>query len=255
MTDLELKNKLQSLKHKLLKVIDELESLPGKISDIIEVEWKPNATVIAIRAGHGGIDPITGEYTTKGKRFTHPHMDNLHSKDGKTFYEGVWNRAIANLVHKKLTSLQIPSILIHHEYKDESLRSQVDKINHIHKHKHPIALLLELHSNACSSHKAEGFEVYTSPGETSSDKYATLLFQMVSERLPIRPRTDMSDGDPDREKNFTMIAKTWCPAILPEFLFFDNKNDIKIIMDPLIMDQYAEILAQVSAQAYFDSKK
>lgn len=213
--------------------------------------------IIAIRAGHGGIHPVTGEYTTKNaKQWRHPGMTNLHGPAGvkDTFYEGVWNRTIAQMVYEGLWAKGVPCKMIHHEYEDLRLYDQVQKINHIHKNENPIALLLELHSNASGSHKARGFEVYTTPGETKSDRYAEILFNEVTSKLPVRPRTDMSDGDKDREKNFTMIAKTWCPAILPEFLFFDNSEDIKLIMDPTIMKKYVQCLCHTAKVAYDEYK-
>jgi N-acetylmuramoyl-L-alanine amidase len=33
------------------------------------------------------------------------------------------------------------------------------------------------------------------------------------------------------EENFTILQKTTCPAILIEWLFQDNKEDVKLLMD------------------------
>ena len=210
--------------------------------------------IVAIRAGHGGIDPSTQKYTTKGKQFCFPpslpiNLHAVNSEGQKVFYEGVWNRKIADLVYEGLWGINIPCVKIHHEWEDRSLSKQVARVNRIHKEENPIALLLELHSNASSSHNAIGFEVYTTRGETESDRYATHLYNQVK-LLPMRMRNSLSDGDPDREKDFTMISKTWCPAILPEFGFYDHPEDILKIMDEGIMERYSQMLVNTAKFAY-----
>ena len=40
----------------------------------------------------------------------------------------------------------------------------------------------------------------------------------------------MSDGDKDTEENFTVIKKANCPAVLIEWMFQDNKNDVEILL-------------------------
>ena len=36
----------------------------------------------------------------------------------------------------------------------------------------------------------------------------------------------MSDGDMDWEEEFYILRKSWCPAVLTENFFFDNKTDL-----------------------------
>jgi len=225
----------------------------SKLSDSRRIisEGEP---IIAIRAGHGGIDPHTNKYTTRGKQFAFPlslpiDLHDVNAGGQKVFYEGVWNRRIAHLVYEGLWTINIPCVKIHHAWEDKKLSKQVAKINHIHKEENPIVLLLELHSNASSSHKATGFEVYTTRGETASDQYATHLYNQIRV-LPMRMRNSLQDGDPDREKDFTMISKTWCPAILPEFGFYDNPEDILKIMDEGIMKKYSQMLVNTAKFAY-----
>jgi N-acetylmuramoyl-L-alanine amidase len=214
--------------------------------------------VIGIRAGHGGLHPETGQYTTPAKtgKFW------IHSKDlpidlhrttnkGKVFYEGVFNRYVADLVSEKLDSVNVPNIQFHHPYLDIPLKKQCATINAQHKIT-PIPLLLELHSNA-SNGKGRGFEVFTTPGNGRSDFYAEWLYIKVKERIEqIILRPDKSDGDHDKEAKYTMLMETHCSAILPEFGFFDNPEDILLIMNPEIIDTYTTILAEVAQKAYLD---
>jgi len=216
--------------------------------------------IIGIRAGHGGLDPITKKYTTptdKGKFKIFPAtLDiELHAKlpDGrKIFYEGVWNRMIADkLAYMLDMTYNIPTVQFHHEYLDIGLVPQCELINLINNC-FPIALLFELHSNAFDG-TAKGFEILTSKGQTKSDKYAEQVWKLVSEQIPeLALRPDKSDGDHDKEDKLHMTSNTNCPTILPEFGFFDNIEDIKTIMNPTIIARYVSILATVAYNAIHD---
>lgn len=217
---------------------------------------------IGVRAGHGGIDPKTGKYTTQNSKFwVHPHSlpIELHAKTkaGKVFYEGVWNRIIADKVCNKLFARNIPNMRFHHPYLDLPLVHQSHSVNTWNKTM-PIPLLLEIHSNAFNT-KARGFEVFTSKGKTNSDKYAEHLFQGIKSKIPQMPlRYDLSDGDHDKEAKLWMTGETDCPTILPEFGFFDNAEDILLIMDPEIIEIYTDLLtdtAELAYQDFFSTKK
>jgi N-acetylmuramoyl-L-alanine amidase len=45
-------------------------------------------------------------------------------------------------------------------------------------------------------------------------------------------RTDYSDGDGDKEAQFTVLAKTKCTAVLTENGFMDNKEDVEYLLSP-----------------------
>jgi len=105
---------------------------------------------------------------------------------------------------------------------------------------YPNLVGISLHSNAG---KGTGFEVYTSVGETRSDKYAQILCKELKKRFPeIVFRQDTVDGDFDKEAHFYILKNTKCPWILPECLFFDNYEDYKKLIDPEFQDQYADTL-------------
>jgi N-acetylmuramoyl-L-alanine amidase len=92
-------------------------------------------------------------------------------------------------------------------------------------------ILVSIHNNAASNGKwsnATGFEIWTSPGNTRSDKLAELLYEEAIEEN-IKVRTDKSDGDYDKEANFTILKKTVCPAILTENMFMDSKADVEFL--------------------------
>ncbi|MDQ9823580.1 hypothetical protein RFZ44_09590, partial [Acinetobacter sp. 163] len=66
-----------------------------------------------------------------------------------------------------------------------------------------------------------GWEAYTTPGDTDADLLASCLYEEATKvfgaRTPLlKVRTDLTDGDPDKEANFYLLKKTSCPAVLTE---------------------------------------
>lgn len=94
-------------------------------------------------------------------------------------------------------------------------------------------LFISLHSNAAGNGNwmnAQGWECYTTVGQNNSDKYAEIFYEeaeKIAKQYGRRVRKDMSDGDKDKESNFTVIYKTICPSILIESWFYDNKEEME----------------------------
>lgn len=187
-----------------------------------------NRKTILIDAGHGGFN-LAGEYTTPehvGKKFHHFEAGKLHG-DG-WFYEGVGNRALAwSLAAAIINEGHIP-IFTFNQYSDTQLKSRVIMANKVHS-KNPDAVLLSLHSNAGGG---KGYEIFTTKGQTRSDQLAEHIFKATRAAfLGRRFRTDTDDGDHDKEKNFYMLRRTTCPAVLIEHAFFDDIGDAKLLTD------------------------
>lgn len=197
---------------------------------------------VFLDAGHGGLDKNGRYVTAPSKQFKHSR-GTFHGNGW--FYEGVWNRVLVNEVANKLARLGIMHKIVSHEYLDFPLQYRVDIANWYHRN-YQAGVFISTHSNAANG-QARGFEVYTTRGTTKSDKLAEYLWEEAKDLLvdDIRFRSDISDGDHDRERNFFVIKKTAMPAILIEHLFFDNYEDAKLLMNGLIVDKFAE--AQVRA--------
>ncbi|GJM35976.1 MAG: hypothetical protein DHS20C18_49770 [Saprospiraceae bacterium] len=193
---------------------------------------------VYLDAGHGGLDKNGNYVTAPSKQYEHT-SGKFHN--GRWFYEGVWNRTLTDRVAEKLKELGIHHVVVSHEYLDVSLHYRVDKANWYHKN-YRKGIYISNHANASGSHSARGFEVYTTPGTTNSDKVAEFHWENVKEILGdrIRMRADSGDGDHDKEARFFVLTKTAMPAILVEHLFFDNYEDAKLLMDDEIIERFAE---------------
>lgn len=121
------------------------------------------------------------------------------------------------------------------------------------KHGSQNCLYISIHVNAAGAdnkwHTAGGFTVYTSVGKTKSDVLAECIYKKAFINLTEysklmvqgkkmgcyderqRPfRTDLTDGDNDREANFYLLKYTYCPAVLVECMFQDNKCDVEYLL-------------------------
>ena len=96
-------------------------------------------------------------------------------------------------------------------------------------------IYVSIHVNAAASdgkwHNATGWEIYTSPGKTKADDLATCIFNAARYNLKDKKmRTDLSDGDPDKEANLYVLKHTNCPAVLTENFFMDTKSDVDYLL-------------------------
>lgn len=172
--------------------------------------------IVLIDNGHGGL--INGEYTTPGKR-------KDWGNDG-IIYEGEFNRAIVAGIIEQLTLLKIPYVNIAPEYRDVRLETRVNRAN---KYPARSSFYLSIHSNAGGGH---GSEIFTSPGNTKSDRIATVFGEEFKNEFPDRKlRTDFSDGDLDKERRFYVLTKTKMPAILTENFFMDNFEEFMDVLN------------------------
>lgn len=146
--------------------------------------------------------------------------------DGSQLFEFEFNRDIANRVFRTLRKERVDCELLTPEINDVSLSERIRRANAWYVE--TPCFLVSIHANAGGG---TGWEIYTSPGETRSDFYATLFFNEAKMWLPeFRMRTDYSDGDPDKEENFRIITETRCPAVLTENLFMDTRDDCRFLM-------------------------
>ncbi len=185
--------------------------------------------IILLDNGHGA--------ETKGKR----------SPDG-LFREYSYCRRIAAEVCRRLKNSGMDARLLVPEENDIPLSERCRRANEIcRKVGARNVCLISIHNNAAGNGSqwmnATGWEVWTTPGNTDSDKLANCLYQEAEKLLPKSPfaitspqnrllRPDFSDGDPDKEANFHILKNTLCAACLTENFFQDNQADIHTLLSP-----------------------
>ena len=83
-------------------------------------------------------------------------------------------------------------------------------------------LTLSIHFNSHANEEAEGFEVWTTPGQNNSDLWATDIYCGLAQFVKGPGRKDVSDGDVDKEARFTVPVKCKMPTVLIECGFISN---------------------------------
>ncbi len=163
--------------------------------------------------------------------------------DGTRLYEFEFNRDLVGRIAYKCKMNGIPFYVLVPEMHDVSLTERVQRVNNLCR-KHLGCVLLSIHVNAARvPNTGTGYEVWTSKGNTKSDEYATILMEEAERELgkEFKMRKEYSDGDPDRESQFTILAKTVCPAMISENLFMDNERDCKFLMSEEGRERIAEL--------------
>ena len=187
--------------------------------------------------GHGGV--IDGKYQTAGKR-------SPVWEDGSQLLEGVFNRAIVKRLMKSCIDAGIDCINLVDTEEEISLRKRTDKANDIYRQQRDKGgkpcIYVSIHANGFGKEEAHGWCVYTSVGETKSDKIAEILFNNAQEEFPDhKMRKDTRDGDSDQESNFWVLRKTVMPAILSENFFMTNRRESAILLSEEGRDRIAKI--------------
>lgn len=192
---------------------------------------------ILLEAGHGGID-FDQLYTSCPTY--NPLNKNTFYKMAyfkKPIYEGQINREIVARISVKLNALNIRNAIIIPEFKDVSLFERVTRINNIYKNDKS-AIHLSIHCNAFNG-KASGFEVITYDNSSIKSKEIAeaIAEEMESEFPDQKMRFDDADGYLDKSMSLYMNRETDCPSVTIENFFFDNKEDIKILLSDEGLDK------------------
>lgn len=202
-----------------------------------------------IDAGHGGM--VDGKYVTQGKHY--------RFSDGTVIYEGVINRTIGRLLAEKLKKAGIPffqSTLDTEE--DISLTQRVQQANAYYQARRN-CYFLSIHSNSASDevmgegNGAKGFEIYTSIGKTKSDELANIASKWYKKLFPdfvFRENKTEAGEFENKEKAYTVLTKTQCPAFLVENLFFDNKNEALFLLSEVGQRRIADCLFYIVQEIY-----
>lgn len=180
-------------------------------------------TKILIEAGHGD-PPLTG----RGSK---------QSPDGR-IKEYVYCREIVAEVVKRLRTQGYDAENTVPENGDVSLGERCNRVNaYCDRLGAKNVVFVSIHNNAAGCGQwmsARGWEAWTSKGQTMGDKLADCLYDAAQKYLPqgTKIRTDLTDGDRDKEGNLAVVRGTRCAACLTENLFQDNREDVEYLLSP-----------------------
>lgn len=184
-------------------------------------------------------------------------LSAAHAKDtpGKRspdglFREYLFSREVLEIVKLGLIANGVKVKLIAPE--SEPTTNSIRNNRVVEANKIDNAFYFALHNNAAGNGKewktARGIEIWTSVGQTASDIYATQIFIALRKEFEkdfsdfsLFWRTDMRDGDVDKEANFIELMSKH-PSVLLEFLFMDNKADLSYLNDKTIKSRLANVL-------------
>ena len=98
-------------------------------------------------------------------------------------------------------------------------------------------LFVSVHANAAASPVAEGMEVYHFPGSGAGQHAAhEIRWQLVTVFPDHRDRGV-------KEANFTVLRRTWMPAVLVECEFLTHPQQLVFLTDPDSQQRLAEAIA------------
>ena len=167
-------------------------------------------------------------------------LDNGHGQEtpGKRSPDGLfreykWTREFVKRLKPLLEDCGYTVFEIVPELTDIGLTARANRANKIcDEYGAGNCVFISVHCNAAGNdgkwHNATGWSAWTTEGKTNSDRLAELLCEEC-EVEGVKLRKDMSDGDKDWEKNFTVIFKTKCPAVLTENMFQDTKSEVEYL--------------------------
>lgn len=193
---------------------DIVEVKPEKHNVEIKIVYMKPITII-LDAGHGK--------ETKGKRS--PVLS-----DGRQLLEWQFTRELSNRIKKECDKYNIKCIQSNIDDKDPGLSARASNINQIVKRESEIGrscLMISLHGNAAGNggwSNGKGWEVWTTEGATKSDAFANIMCNIFPSIFPDRRLRG------HKEKNFTLLYKTYCPCVLTENFFYDNEEECRLML-------------------------
>lgn len=173
------------------------------------------------------------------------------SPDGKHL-EYLWSRKVGNWLAESLRDKGFEVAFTNTSCNEIGLSKRKNIANELDTPRGGVKILLSLHNNAAgdgtSWKTARGFEIYTTKGQTRSDLFTDVVFHQLEKDFPhtdgYKARVDTSDGDADKESNFTVLMGNSYWAMLLEWLFQDNEADVKLLQDEVVNHKLVDSLTQ-----------
>lgn len=161
------------------------------------------------------------------------------SPDG-THKEYKWSREICEKLKTHLTCLGFRVEITNPTDKEIGLSRRKEFASKVNTNPGEFKFLVSLHNNAAGMGNdwanARGFEIYTSKGNTKSDEFAGVILNNLSKDFPDYKNRGL------KESNFTVLMGSGYSAVLIEWLFQDNKEDVALLKDCDINHKFIDSL-------------
>ncbi len=169
---------------------------------------------VCVDAGHGGSDPgAVGRVPFE-------------------IEERSVNLAVAERLEAALEGRGHRVVMTRRQDRTLSLRARADFANRL-----AAELFVSVHANAGASPYAEGMEVYHFPGSGAGQHAAHEIRWQLAMRCP-----DHRDRGV-KEANFSVLRRTWMPAVLVECEFLTHPRQLAFLADPDNQRRVAEAIA------------
>ena len=214
--------------------------------------------MVHLDAGHASTTPGQGSpAATFGITY------GTHSVSDLTLKEYEYNRKVVAEVDRRLRSLGFNTYIVTPEVDyDVPLSTRANRSNTMAL-QHPASkhIFSSAHVNAVGDGKTwyvgkdrSYWCAFTTKGQTAGDKLADCFYEAADEILPKYGKkiaSDTSDGDRDKEENYTVLKKTNSPAVLVESLFMTNVDDVLFLKSDEGFNAIVEIYVRAVIK-YFD---
>jgi len=190
-------------------------------------------TLLLINAGHGGMDANGNNMTDKisGKQTLHNNGKTYHN--GSWFFEGVFNRDIANEFIIEAQKLGFYCIPVFDQLKDTKRIERITKGNKAALGWN--SLWISFHANAAGNSiypqlSAQGASVFVHKLLRPTAYNAEVIckaVQSVFDRWGSKRRSQLVHDNPLDETKYTNM-----PAMLFELGFFDNPDNADLLINP-----------------------
>ena len=200
-------------------------------------------TILLVNAGHGGMDANGNNMTDKisGKQSLHTNGKTYHN--GGWFFEGVFNRDIANEFIIEAQKLGFECLAVYDQLKDTKRIDRITKGNKAALGKK--SLWISFHANAASNtinpqYSAQGACVLVHKLGTETAKNADTIckaVQSVFDRWGSKRRGQLVHDNPLDETKYTDM-----PAMLFELGFFDNPDNADLLINPKFRSEVVQAM-------------